>query len=279
MKSGWRLLCLAVCCCAPVLAQSFPAADALRQARATIADIYALKTAALWKNLSPDMQEQMKSETDLEKLDGTLKFQLGEESSIRNERVVPGPHTQIYTRSAIFTGAPLPIIVMVSFNDEGQVAGLYFRPQLEAAQSKHLDYKDLTEFTLPVQGEWLIYQGGRSTYDNYHADYVDQRFAYDFVGIENGKLYSGNGDKPEDYFGFGKPVFAPAAGKVVAVADKYEDNPIQDPSSKNPREGNHIVIEHDKGEFSMLGQLKRGSIQVKVGQKIKAGERDRALRK
>jgi len=90
--------------------------------------------------------------------------------------------------------------------------------------------------------------------------------------VKEGRLYSGNADKPEDFFGFGQRVFAPAAGTVAAAVDQYDDNPIMEPSAENPKQGNAVVIDHGNGEFSMLAHLKRGSVKVRAGDKVKAGQ-------
>jgi murein DD-endopeptidase MepM/ murein hydrolase activator NlpD len=36
--------------------------------------------------------------------------------------------------------------------------------------------------------------------------------------------------------------------------------------------GNHVVLDHGNGEFSFLCHFKKGSVAVKTGQKVKAGE-------
>ncbi|MGH8237369.1 MAG: peptidoglycan DD-metalloendopeptidase family protein, partial [Steroidobacteraceae bacterium] len=36
--------------------------------------------------------------------------------------------------------------------------------------------------------------------------------------------------------------------------------------------GNYVVIDHGNGEFSHLGHLKPGSVQVAAGDKVRAGQ-------
>ena len=36
--------------------------------------------------------------------------------------------------------------------------------------------------------------------------------------------------------------------------------------------GNHVVIDHRNGEFSMLAHLKQGSVRVKPGESVKQGQ-------
>jgi hypothetical protein len=274
MSWVWRTLFLLGLLIAAGFSQSPSNAETIRLAREYISGIYQGQVSALWRDMTPEMQQAMKSETDLLKLASTLKFQLGDETSMDKDKecVMPAPHAQVYTRLAHFSAVPGAIIVMLSLDEQGKVAGLYFRPQPNPAPSRYLDYKDQAAYFLPFRGQWLIYQGGRSTYDNYHAEAPDERFAYDIVDVEGGKLYSGSGDKLQDYFGFGKPVLAPADGKVVSAVDEYDDNPIMQPSTTSPKQGNSIVIKSANGEFSMLAHLERGSIRVRRGQKVKAGQ-------
>jgi hypothetical protein len=255
-----------------VVAQAYSSDTAMTKARKYIAEFYKGQTDELWKDMTPEMQAALKTQADFTNFSGQAKSQLGQETSIENERVMPGPHFQIYTRLVHFSQVPMPIEVSMTFDDQGKVAGFFIRPEANPAESKYLDYKDKTSFSFPLQGTWLIYQGGRSTYDNYHAAAPDQRFAYDIVGARDGKLYANNGDKAEDYFCFGQPVISPANGTVAVAIDQYDDNPLLKPIQANPAYGNSVVIDHGDGEFSMLAHLKRGSVKVKAGDKVKVGQ-------
>ena len=272
MKTLFAFAALISLLAVPSSSQSFPAAEATKLAHEYLTDIYADQTSALWKNMTAEMQSALKSEVDFANTSRQINAQLGKEISVDTERTMPAPHAQVYTRLARFSAVPIAVVVMFSFDDSGKIAGLYFRPAQNPAESKYLDYKDKTKYFLPLKGTWLVYQGGRSTFDNYHAAFPDERFAYDIVGVQEGRLYSGSGDKVEDYFGFGKPVAAPADGSVVSAVDEYDDNPVLKPSEKNPKQGNNVVIDHGNGEFSMLAHLKRGSVKVKAGDKVKAGQ-------
>jgi len=254
-----------------VWSQVLSGGQALDIARKYLADLNQGKADAVWLEMTPEMQSALKDAASWKAKAAQIAAQLGAEGKVENERVVPGIHMQIYTRLSEFSMVGR-CVTTLALNDQRQIAGFFVGPVPNPAESRHLEYKDKTKLSWPLQGLWLVYQGGRSVYDNYHAASGDQRFAYDIVGINEGKLYSGNGDKPEDFFGFGQPVFAPAAGTVVVAVDQYDDNPINKPSSTNPRQGNTIVIDHGNGEFSMMAHIKRGSVKVKVGDKIKTGQ-------
>ena len=208
-------------------------AQALELARKYLADINQGKAEDLWPKMTPAMQAALKDAATWKAVPAQFKSQLGEEGKVENERVMPGIHMQIYTRLSEFSAVPGKFVTLFALDDQGQLAGFYVKPVPNPAETTHADYKNKSKLKWPLQGEWLVYQGGRSTYDNYHAAYSDERFAYDIVAVKDGKLYTGNADKPEDFFGFAQPVFAPAAGTVVTAVDQYDDNPIMKPSSAN----------------------------------------------
>jgi murein DD-endopeptidase MepM/ murein hydrolase activator NlpD len=68
-------------------------------------------------------------------------------------------------------------------------------------------------------------------------------------------------------------VLAPAAGRVVSAVGDVADNPR--PGQKiagAPAPGNHVVIDHGKGEHSLVAHFRQGSLAVREGQKVKAGQ-------
>jgi urea transporter len=129
-------------------------------------------------------------------------------------------------------------------------------------------YAHLIPVKLPFWGEWTVSQG----YDGEYTHQDDWRFAWDFVITDALKMqYTGEGLEPEDYYCFGKPVIAPADGEVVAVENEVDDNPIGKVNlAKNW--GNTVVIKHTPNLYSQMSHLKKGSIKVKPGEQIKAGQ-------
>ena len=137
--------------------------------------------------------------------------------------------------------------------------------------SEYLNYETQTELELPFNGEWWVFWGGRSVEENYHAAHRVQRFALDIVKRVNSSTHSGNGYQNEDYYCFGKRLNAPGNGKIVAVRnDVYDNNPGH--FNRNVPEGNHVIIDHENGEFSMLAHFKQGSIIVSVGDDVTKGQ-------
>lgn len=155
-------------------------------------------------------------------------------------------------------------------------------------------YQPKSALSIPVAGRLLIWDGHDEHAHHRRLDFrhpVAQqfgiqsnfmRYAHDFVVVnEQGEKHSGDGKKNTDYFGFNQPVQAPAAGRVAAV---YAQQPDNDNGQDffNPQEmvgkdplllyGNYVVIDHGRGEFSLMGHLRQGSVQVKVGDQVRAGQ-------
>ena len=256
-------------------ADPMPPEKALGLCQKYAADYLAGNLAALWPKMSIKMHDALKSETEAKARFNAAMDQIGRETRVENERVLPllATDNMIYTRLAEFEKVPVKLVTTIVVDPGGTITGLSIRPTSNPAESKYLDYKPKATLAFPLHGEWTIYQGGRSVYDNYHSAYAIQRFAYDILRIHpDGRAASGDGSKPEQYFGFGQPVFAAAAGKVVSAVDQYDDNPINKPLKDSPKEGNNVVIDHGNGEFSMYAHLKRGTVKVKTGDEVKPGQ-------
>ncbi len=154
--------------------------------------------------------------------------------------------------------------------DEGdKIIGLLFLPHKPDIP---VPEKHETNLSLPFKGRWLVVWGGDTKELNQHHDAPNQRFAFDFVGVdEKGETHKGNGQVNEDYFAFGRQVLVPADGIVTDVINGIRDNK---PGSMNPYSalGNAVFIQHREHEVSVLAHLKFGSITVKVGDKVKEGQ-------
>ena len=108
--------------------------------------------------------------------------------------------------------------------------------------------------------------------ENEHATSTSERFAYEIVRLETGQMFVHNGATNEEWFAFGQPVSADANGTVVKVLSNSPDNaPFHsDPDAKH---GNVVVIDHGDGEFSVYSHLKQRSVTVKIGDRVKAGDK------
>lgn len=121
---------------------------------------------------------------------------------------------------------------------------------------------------LPYYGEWFVSQGHDG--DITHKD--DFRHAWDFVITdETKKTYRLPGTDVKDFYCYGKPVLAPAAGQVVAIEDGVDDNVIGDVNVEK-NWGNTIIIKHTEFLYSKLSHIKNDSFKVKNGDYVKKGD-------
>jgi Peptidase family M23 len=141
-------------------------------------------------------------------------------------------------------------------------------------------YGQKTSLVYPFKGKGVITQAGVT--NGGHKNRSGQ-FALDGVGLGEGYCVyvSGKGRKHEDYAGWGRALIAPADGTVVSARVDRPDQP--DPEKSDPKfyapeyprggdPGNHLVIDHGNGEFSMIAHFQAGSIAVKVGDPVRQGQ-------
>jgi murein DD-endopeptidase MepM/ murein hydrolase activator NlpD len=259
---------------APLLATALAAQvpDPLATGRQYTAWFYAGETARIWERFSPEMKAALASAESLAQFRRQVIDQIGTEDKVLAEKVAPSGQFQVYLRKVKFSGAATPVDVQWTLQLDGGVAGFFIRPAQQEAASSHLHDRTKTPLGLPFEGEWRVAWGGRTLEQNAHAFSVDQRFADDFVKVRDGSTHAGDGTRNEQYYAFGQPILAPAAGKVAAAADGVDDNVPGEMNDRQPL-GNYVVLDHGNGEFSFLAHLQKGSVAVKVGDAVKAGQR------
>jgi hypothetical protein len=109
------------------------------------------------------------------------------------------------------------------------------------------------------------------------------RFGLDLLHADKaGAVFRGDGRRNEDWFGWQQPVRAAGDGVVAAVHDGQPDN--DQPFSENrwtPKRisedemdasGNYVLIDHGAGEFSLTAHARQGSVKVRKGDRVKAGQ-------
>ncbi|MEO7796031.1 MAG: M23 family metallopeptidase, partial [Thermoanaerobaculia bacterium] len=176
--------------------------------------------------------------------------------------------------------------------DSGEVSKKYHA----TLNLQPLRYENKSKLILPVTGRAFVHDG----HDYYsHHRRLDitggmttaigvktnmTRYAYDFVIVdEAGKMYRGDGEKNEDWYGFGSPIVAPAGGVVVSMGDGQPDNTKSKKNlemsfeafmkNNNLPFGNYAIIDHQNGEFSFFAHFRNGSVSVKKGDTVKQGQK------
>ena len=186
-----------------------------------------------------------------------------------------------------------------SFEPDLDLSHLRYTFRFEGGATQSIDvhprpYETKTNLIGPVPGRVLVHDG-HDFYSHHrrldvtgamttalHIDANLTRYAYDFVVVdEQGKMYRNDGEKNDDWYGFGVPIYVPGDGVVVEALDGIEDNTKSNPFKPVMEKilgnlylifGNHVVIDHGNGEFSLLAHLKKGSVSVKNGDRVKQGQ-------
>ena len=135
---------------------------------------------------------------------------------------------------------------------------------------------------LPVVGTWRVTQGHACT-TNHRRGKLGGEFSWDFAAVrDSGHLGAAGFDsshRNDESATFGRPVISPVTGTVVSVVDGVEDNDAQRSfprrslveAVRQPRWifGNHLIIDAGNGVFVLLAHLKKGSIVVKTGTRVR----------
>ncbi|UJL48275.1 M23 family metallopeptidase [Virgibacillus sp. NKC19-16] len=160
--------------------------------------------------------------------------------------------------------------IIAVFDQDEIIQGLQMMPLAIYPETDEI-YTE-TVFDLPFQDEWFVFWGGTNSLVNYHYDYENQRYAYDFVVMNEDSSYEGDPTLNESYYAFGKEYLAPADGTVVHVENSVEDNePVGTMNEEQPF-GNYVILDHGNEEYSFLVHFKHQSIEVEEGDEIKQGD-------
>lgn len=131
-------------------------------------------------------------------------------------------------------------------------------------------------YDLPFEGQWYIVNGGVTKEDSHSWIMISQRYAYDFVQIDDSTKTNKNLSKElDDYYCYRQNILSPAEGVIVELKNKYIDTPRLEPgqagcNAKDVR-GNYILIKHDNNEYSLLAHLLKDTFTVKVGDRVARG--------
>ena len=146
---------------------------------------------------------------------------------------------------------------------------------------------------LPLQGRVLVFDGHDALSHHRRWNLAHPviravgftgnsgRYAYDLSLVDSaGRMFRDAGDRNTDWYSWEAPVRAPAPGVVVAVANDQADWEVGRTSLPDSvifarpiaLYGNYVVLDHGDGSFSLLAHLRRGSVHVRAGDRISAGQ-------
>ena len=148
-------------------------------------------------------------------------------------------------------------------------------------------------YIFPLRGVWYVGYG--ASFHTGHRWAIPEEFALDVAKVgESGLSHKGDGTRFDDYYAYGADVLAAADGRVTSVANDQQEDPsaMQRPNEiqeayfarlqKEQAErlakgltaiaGNYVMIDHGKNEYSLYAHLQPGSVGIRVGDQVKAGD-------
>ena len=158
---------------------------------------------------------------------------------------------------------------------------------------------DLVVVDFPLRGEWAAATTPAHRIPSHGTDMLGQRFAFDFVRIDERKGFhlhpAGTlrsyviGGRTRDCYGWGQPVHATFDGEVVQAVDGVPErawlhvvrelalvlkNALTfDPAKRglDPVLGNHVILR--TGEtYALFAHFAPGTVAMKIGQSVRAGD-------
>ncbi|MEO6012722.1 MAG: M23 family metallopeptidase [Devosia sp.] len=137
----------------------------------------------------------------------------------------------------------------------------------------------------PVHGEgWVAFRSCCDLMSSHRGNTVNfngnvritERFAIDFVRLDaTSHMVSGPGNEVESYVYYGEKIYAVADGVVIAARN---NQPTQTPGilsvdiTDDVAGGNAVIIDISNGHFAFYAHMQQGSVTVKAGDVVKAGD-------
>ncbi|MEN8857225.1 MAG: peptidoglycan DD-metalloendopeptidase family protein [Flavobacteriaceae bacterium] len=221
-----------------------------------------------YKSIFEMFGSEMKIALPLDKTESLFKNNIAPAGKITSMEFSKLRGTAHIYKTTFDTGTILDFTI--SLDAEDNINGFFAALHQPESKGPKLD-RNTTKIQLPFNEEWTVVWGGTSVEQNYHVAYNNQKYAYDLLMMEEGKSFKNDGKSNDDYFVFGKQVIAPCDATIVEVITGVKDNI---PGELNPKQltGNTVVLKTANAEFLLFAHFKEKSIQVKVGQQVKAGD-------
>ncbi|MFT8710114.1 MAG: M23 family metallopeptidase [Sporolactobacillus sp.] len=153
----------------------------------------------------------------------------------------------------------------------------------------------------PLRGEGFSPNTPGTKIPSHGTNKLGTRYAYDFIQVDWERTglpayrasllhYLLFGISVNEYYCWGKEIYAPCDGIIVKAEDGYKErtrtkllsdiaNAYKNAHCFNPRKddarsvaGNYVIIKNRNNVYAALCHLQTGSIQVSVGQSVNKGE-------
>lgn len=156
--------------------------------------------------------------------------------------------------------------------------------------------RDPVVLAYPFSGRWMARNSPARRVPSHGTHLMGTTYAIDFIPVDargRSAPWSWRAavatESPEDFIGFGAPILAPCSGRVVTAHDGEPDHearrsqltllPYMLGQARRARggpaaiAGNHVVIAMGaRGPFVLLAHLRRGSVEVAVGDHVREGD-------
>lgn len=262
-------------------AQGVPAESTLDEHVSALSDVRQIAAAVLSGDAEkivarshPDLITAMGGFDKLRSFIQNLPKQTGKETALDHDRLLVRVRGPSYSRIARMEKGPPIRLDMFLDAETALITSLTVKPARDKGVHV-LPRAAKTILTLPFgmprHGHvWRIGEGGADVIDNYHTR-PDTYYAID---VSPRPLNSpAPPASPSNAPCWDLPIKAAAPGMVVIAQDGMLDEPKLGTNS-NPEggPGNHVIVDHRNGEFTLYAHLRQGTIIVKPGEAIARGQ-------
>lgn len=165
--------------------------------------------------------------------------------------------------------------------------------------SDERDISNMLKVCFPLRGIYISPNTPGSKVPSHGTSSFGEEYAIDFIMIQENSTfkkpyrksifeYLFKGLRLNDFYGWGQRVYSPVSGEVIEIENDIEErNPvnilndykntikvtkefIENGASSKIITGNYVMVKVDNNLYALMAHLKRYSVKVKVGQKIKA---------
>jgi hypothetical protein len=190
----------------------------------------------------------------------------------------------LFLHVALAAGAPIPTHLSHRVTVHASAAPPGRQEITETGGAVTVDRQTVVSIGPPLHGEGYISADScceavrhtRAALPVNGRAWLAQRYAVDWEQLDaQGRIYAGDRERLESYTIFGKPVVAVADAVVASVTDGLpEQTPGKYPTNipLDEADGNSVILDLGEQHYAMYAHMQPGTIQVRVGQRVGAGQ-------
>ncbi|MEM0911483.1 MAG: M23 family metallopeptidase [Pseudomonadota bacterium] len=234
-------------------------------------------TGFVWDRMSDDLREKFGSRSSFNAFQRDIVNRFGSNLDVQRTKFFKHDQFNFYDLLSesdnLSNGKKLGIFLSFTNRDGDKLRNFEFREVLPAVDTNNQNYQARAAFDLPFEAEWLTLWGGDTGFENANSARQSTRFGHNFVRMNNGIYFLGNGLNNDDHYCFTLPIRATASGTVVAVENTVPDNSIGEANTNlDQYYGNYVVVDHGNNEFSITAHMVQNSIVVRMGDTVERGD-------